>query len=109
MAIAVVATFAVHDHRTRVDQPADLPAPHRAKQYRSTEAVGTDVVVHVIEVHAEPDLCGQMDDGVDSLERLIDDSVIADVSDDQAVQRRSMLMDVCAERVEDDDIMALGN
>jgi hypothetical protein len=50
-----------------------------------------------------------MDDGVDSLERLIDDSVIADVSDDQAVQRRSMLMNIGSERVEDDDIVALGN
>jgi len=56
-------------------------------------------------VYAEPDLRGQVDDGVDALEG----ARVADVSDDQARPwLRAVGVDIWAERVENGDLVALG-
>jgi len=61
---AGVAALPVDDHGARLDEAHHPRGGTAAKQDGGPEVVARHVVVHVGDVHSEPDLGGQVDDGV---------------------------------------------
>jgi len=78
------AVVAAHDHRTGVDELADLGVGELLEQDRRTETVRRHVVVEVIQVDAQPDLRREVDHRVNAVERVGYCFGVSAITNDQA-------------------------
>src|SRR5271169_5677966 len=62
-------SLTVNHHRTCKREARPLQASHFSEQYRRAAIVGASIVRQVIDIDAEPNLGGEMDDGLDAGQR----------------------------------------